>query len=497
MAADGMERMMAKSGLLVLTAAALVLTAAVSSANDRDPETGSRTQERLDRETARAAERTEERAARYAEERARIEERALAEPDKAATDLAKLDADQVREQEKIAEETAKAQEDFAENSAKEAEDAAKEAEDAAEEADKLAEHSDDDSSGSSQMMRDLGDSEGAEHDQDGYPVRRGEVVGMDFSAATLDAARARGFRVIERTRLGVLDRDVVRLAAPAGMTSLAARKVLQDLDPKAVVDLVHYYGLNLTAGGKGKKVGGNPALRRGTGALSVGVIDTAVISHPALGGARIVSWQDGMQPGAPSAHGTAVASLIAGEGQATIYSANIFSGSAARPFTSADVIAGALEWNLEQGVQTINMSLAGPRNAILDRLIRDAVARGHTIVAAAGNGGPTAPPAYPAAVPGVVAVTAVDKDLKVYRYANRGRYITVAAPGVDIVAARAPGGYAKFTGTSFATPHVTAWLARCRASGASGTTCTERLRKTARDLGTSGFDETYGFGLIE
>jgi subtilisin family serine protease len=486
-----MERIMVKSGLLGLTVAMLALTATVSSANGRDPETGSRAQERLDRETARTAERSEERAARYAEERARIEERALQEPDKAATDLAKLDADQVREQEKIAEDAAKAQEDFAEESAKEAEDAA-------EESDKLAERGDDGgSSGSSQMMRDLGDSEGAEHDQDGYPVRRGEVVGMDFSAATLDAARTRGFRVIERTRLGVLDREVVRLAAPAGMTSLAARKVMQDLDPKAVVDLVHYYGLNLTAGGKGKRIGGNPPLRRGTGPLSVGVIDTAVISHPALGGARIVSWQDGLQPGAPSAHGTAVASLIAGEGQATIYSANIFRGSAARPFTSADVIAEALEWNLAQGVQTINMSLAGPRNAILDRLIRDAVARGHTIVAAAGNGGPTAPPAYPAAVPGVVAVTAVDKDLKVYRYANRGRYITVAAPGVDVVAARAPGGYARFTGTSFATPHVTAWLARCRAGGISGAACTDRLRRTARDLGTAGFDETYGFGVIE
>ena len=480
---------MVRKALLGLTLAALA--GSVGMANDRDPETGSRAQERLDRETARTAERSEERAARYAEERARIEERALQEPDKAATDLAKLDADQVREQEKIAEDAAKAQEDFAEDSAKEAEDAS-------EEADKLAERDDDGgSSGSSQMMRDLGDSEGAEHDQDGFPVRRGEVVGMDFSAATLDAARARGFRVIERTRLGVLDREVVRLAAPAGMTSLAARKVMQDLDPKAVVDLVHYYGLNLTAGGKGKKIGGSPPPRRGNAPLAVGVIDTAVTNHAALSGTRIVSWQDGLQPGAPSAHGTAVASLIAGEGQATIYSANIFRGSASRPFTSADVIAEALEWNLAQGVQTINMSLAGPRNAILDRLIRDAVARGHTIVAAAGNGGPTAPPAYPAAVPGVVAVTAVDKDLKVYRYANRGRYITVAAPGVDIIAARAPGGYARFTGTSFATPHVTAWLARCRAGGASAPTCNERLRQTARDLGTTGFDETYGFGLID
>jgi hypothetical protein len=85
----------------------------------------------------------------------------------------------------------------------------------------------------------------------------------------------------------------------------------------------------------------------------------------------------------------------------------------------------------------INMSLAGPRNAILDRLIRDAVASGRTIVAAAGNGGPTAPPAYPAAVPGVIAVTAVDKNRQVYRLAQRGRHIAVSAYGVDVLAANA------------------------------------------------------------
>lgn len=229
----------------------------------------------------------------------------------------------------------------------------------------------------------------------------------------------------------------------------------------------------------------------------MGVIDTAIARHPSLASARILPWQAGLQSGAPTAHGTAVASLIAGEGRATIYSANIFRGTPARPFTSADVIAEALEWTLGQHVQTINMSLAGPRNAILDRLIRDAVARGFSVVAAAGNGGPTAPPAYPAAVPGVIAVTAVDKDLCVYRYANRGRYITVAAQGVDVIAANAPGGFARFTGTSFATPHVAGWLARCRAGGVSAGACNDRLRRTARDLGEAGHDEVYGFGVID
>lgn len=484
---------MARSRLIAATLV-LVLAAGPLPAHDHDPETGSRAQERLDRGLAREAQRSEERDLRYAEERTRIEARAIREPDKAAEDLAKLDARVAEDQHKAGEEAAKIAEDFREEAAKEAEDAA---EDAAE----LAERGSDDgggsNSGSSHLIRDLGESEGAEHDEHGFPVRRGEVVAMDLSPATIDAARARGFRVIERRRLESLDREVIRIGAPDGMSAAEARSAIRALDPQAVVDYVHYYGLNLTAGEHGRRMRGPAPAPRASGTLAVGVIDTAIARHPALANARILPWQAGVQPGAPTAHGTAVASLIAGEGRATIYSANIFRGSSARPFTSADVIADALEWTLAQGVQTINMSLAGPRNAILDRLIRDALARGRSVVAAAGNGGPTAPPAYPAAVPGVIAVTAVDKAHRVYRYANRGRYISVAAQGVDVIAANAAGGFARFTGTSFATPHVTGWLARCRADGTSASACNEQLRHAARDLGAAGHDEVYGFGELD
>ncbi|MFM6832441.1 MAG: S8 family serine peptidase [Novosphingobium sp.] len=189
--------------------------------------------------------------------------------------------------------------------------------------------------------------------------------------------------------------------------------------------------------------------------------------------------------------------MLTAAGRPTIFSANIFRGPVDRPFTSAEVIAAALEWTLRQGAPVINMSLAGPRNAILDRLIRDAIASGRVMVAAAGNGGPTAPPSYPAAVPGVIAVTAVDKDHAVYRLAQRGRHIAVAAMGVDILAADAHSNLARFTGTSFATPIISAWLARCRANGSDAARCGHQLKEAAKDLGSKGYDEIYGFGLIE
>ncbi|MGE3689972.1 MAG: S8 family serine peptidase [Novosphingobium sp.] len=481
-----------------------LLTVQALAASGKDPDLESRAQQRLDRDTQRAADRAAERAARFTVESAKIEERALRDPDKAAEERIKLEADRTRQEVRTADELAKVQEDFQEDSAKEAEDRAKEAEDQAEREAKEAERaselaSSEDSSGhgSSESMRDLAANEGAEHDERGFPVRRGELVGIDISPETLSAAQARGFKIIERRRIEALDREIIRISAPQGVSAVEARSILRNIDPRATVDFDHYYGLNLTAGGHGRPIRGRLTAALPQQPLAVGMIDTAVRQHPALGQSRLIAWRPGTQGSAPVEHGTAVASLLAESGRATIWSANIFRGPASRPYTSADVIADALGWMIQGGTPVINMSLSGPRNAILDRLIADALASGRTVVAAAGNGGPTAPPAWPAAVPGVIAVTAVDKDGRIYRYANRGRHIAVAALGVDIVAANANGGFARFSGTSFATPRVAGWLARCRARGGSAGDCTNRLRKSARDLGAEGFDEVYGFGLVE
>ena len=351
--------------------------------------------------------------------------------------------------------------------------------------------------GGSRALDDIARIEEADHDDRGFPARRGELAAMDLSDAAMAAAGAQGFTLIWRHRLAAAGHELLRLGTPRGMSLQAARILLRRIAPDATVDLVHYYGLGLAAGEKPHRLRGGGIAARSLGSMTVGMIDTGVVAHEALGHSHIVAWRDGAQPGAPSGHGTAVASLIAAQGLATIYAANIFRGPPARPFTSADVIAEALGWMIENRVPVINMSLSGPRNAILDQLVRDALSHGQTVVAAAGNGGPTAPPAWPAAVPGVVAVTAVDDALRIYRYASRGRHIFVAARGVDVVAAQAPGGYARFTGTSFATPHIAGWLGRCRADGMAAAVCVERLRKAARDLGAPGYDDVYGYGYIE
>jgi subtilisin family serine protease len=120
------------------------------------------------------------------------------------------------------------------------------------------------------------------------------------------------------------------------------------------------------------------------------------------------------------------------------------------------------------------------------------------LVAAAGNGGAGAPPAYPAAWPHVLAVTAVDSRQRVYRQANQGPYISLAAPGVGVwTAASISGGRLK-SGTSFAVPFVTAALAvqRLRAPDEALDITITQMIDCAQDLGEAGFDPVFGHGLV-
>jgi subtilisin family serine protease len=462
--------------------AALAVFGLVTSANlsarrgsDGGGDTVDRTDTRADRDLSRAAEDAAKDQADFAEERAKIMEDAAKDPQKAAEELAKLE-------EEIREEAAEA-----------AEEAAKDAEDYAEE---LAKDSDDGDHGSSSEMRDVGSSENPEYDRKGYPVRRGELVALDISPETLNKAQGRGFALIVQERLPSLDSVVTRLTVPANMAPDDALHMMRQIDPKGTFDFTHYYGLQYAP--SGTPLGsGKDVLPRKKDKLTIGMIDTGVMSHRALKGASISSHDFGSGQGAvPLSHGTAIASILVSEGSSSLYVANIFRGGTGKPFTSADAIVKALEWMVANKVHVVNISLAGPRNAILDRLVEKSVGKGTIIVAAAGNGGPTAPPAYPAALRNVVAVTAVDANRRVYRYANQGRYITVAASGVGEPAADTNGGIGRFSGTSFATPHVSAWMARCMKSSGSAA-CAASLRKKAVDLGAPGYDPVYGHGFIQ
>ena len=457
-----------------------------NQAAERAARDTSRAQERALRDTSKVEERTARDSARFVEERAKILETTANDPARQQEELAKLDADYAKDVARTQEEAAKIAAELAEELTDVQEDYSKDLGDHAGELEDF---------GSSSEMRELADGEEPEFDRRGFPVRHGEIVALNLGDESLRAMQGKGFTIIARHDLPALDSRVTRLAAPEGMDAARALDEARQADPKATFDFTHYYGTQFSP--SGASAGGKAALPRKKGRLTLGRIDTGVVGHPALRGASVEvrDFSKGTK-GVPTAHGTAVASILVSEGVSNLRVANIFRGAASAPFTSADVIVDALDWMVASKVPVVNMSLSGPRNAILDALVDRAVARGTLIVAAAGNGGPTAPPAYPAALGPVVAVTAVDSNNRVYRYANQGRYITVAARGVGEPAANSKGGISRFSGTSFATPHVAAWMARCLERG-SATGCARSLREHARDLGEPGYDPVYGYGLID
>ena len=133
-----------------------------------------------------------------------------------------------------------------------------------------------------------------------------------------------------------------------------------------------------------------------------------------------------------------------------------FQNSFGRARTDTARVLEALQRLEEHGAQVINMSLVGPSDDLVhDRIADMSTRKGVVFVAAAGNGGPAAPPGYPAAYKEVIAVTAVDDRKRSYDYANRGRYIDVAAPGVRIWTALPDRKEGMLNGTSFAAPFVT------------------------------------------
>ncbi|HZO47326.1 MAG TPA: S8 family serine peptidase [Xanthobacteraceae bacterium] len=239
----------------------------------------------------------------------------------------------------------------------------------------------------------------------------------------------------------------------------------------------------------------------------IAVIDSgADAEHPELAG-MILDTFDAIGSGERThAHGTSIVGAIAARSRlrGTAPGAHIL---VARAFgtqrssmdgTSTDIIK-ALEWSMTRGARVINMSFAGSRDPGIERRLATARERGIILVAAAGNAGPTSAPLYPAANPVVIAVTATDIDDRIYRMANRGNHVAIAAPGVDLWLPTVDGGYRRTSGTSFSAAEITGVIALMleRNPGLTPDAVRRALLSTARDLGAPGLDPLFGAGLVD
>jgi len=341
----------------------------------------------------------------------------------------------------------------------------------------------------------------------GELVVRAEVVAIDLTAAALQRALTEKFLLKRTQTLPELGVEISVLQTPEGWSASRGLKRLRKLDPEGTYDLNHVY---LGSGDPNSKTGLAadppaapvvPALTGPTPTPSasrrVGLIDGGVDSaHQIFNGHKFERFGcDGKV--VPNAHGTAVAAILLGHQSVDeIYAADVYCGQPAGG--AVDAVAAAFAWLARERVAVINVSLVGPRNALLERVVKILVAHGFLVVAAVGNDGPAAPPLYPASYEGVIGVTAVDKNHRVLIEACRGQQVDFAAQGADLEAATvAPATYAPVRGTSYAAPVIASLLAELQAPDpADSQRVLARWTGSAHDLGKRGRDEVYGAGEL-
>ncbi len=246
----------------------------------------------------------------------------------------------------------------------------------------------------------------------------------------------------------------------------------------------------------------------GTG-VTIGLIDTGIdLNQPELMGADIETF-DVMEerPVRDRDHGTALAGLMLAHSGldgiapgAHLISVRAFDDDASGGAVSGSYeIAAAIDLAVEKGARVINLSFAGPRDPLVMSVLDAAAAKGVILVAAAGNGGPEAAPAYPGAHRDAVAVTATDSRDNLFSAANRGYYIAVAAPGVDVLSPMPDARFELLSGTSIATAHISAIVALMLEHDPDLTReeVVNILEASARDLGAPGQDTDFGAGLAD
>jgi subtilisin len=251
--------------------------------------------------------------------------------------------------------------------------------------------------------------------------------------------------------------------------------------------------------------------------INVAVIDTGIdCGHPDLTpncmyGINYVS--KGKDPFDDHGHGTHVAGIIAARDngfgvigvapEATLYAVKVLDANGSGSWSS---VASGIVWATRNNMDVINMSLGGSSfsQAVADA-VEAASAAGVLVVSAAGNSGCCDTVLYPAKLPGSMAVAAVDANDQRASFSSTGMELDVAAPSVAILSTVPtgscklcdPSGYRTLSGTSMATPHVSGTGTLLMSRGLTNQRAWDQISGTAKDLGSAGLDQFYGWGRVD
>jgi thermitase len=368
----------------------------------------------------------------------------------------------------------------------------------------------------------------ADEDARGNPYVAGElIVTLEETVSTSEAARtATGVEARVQEQVPELDAAVLSVPEAADEGSEEERESLlaetrDDLLADPAVESVDYnYLRTLSAAPDDPRYPEQWGLARiqatdawntarGDGSLIAIVDGGASGSHPDLAGAFVGQrdyYNDDATPNDEDGHGSHVSGIAAARTDNGMGIAGTAPGASllnydvcGRTYCSDSAINQAIVDAADSGADVINMSLGGGGSSSAQRNAVDyAWNRGTVLVAAAGNEAQEGNPvSYPAAYANVIAVGATDRSDARASFSNYGAYVDVAAPGTQILSSIPPAGYESWGGTSMATPFVSGVAALLSTQGLTAQGIRTRIQDTAIDLGATGRDDQFGYGLVD
>ncbi len=247
----------------------------------------------------------------------------------------------------------------------------------------------------------------------------------------------------------------------------------------------------------------------GSASVTIAIIDTGVdYTHPDLAGRCVAGYNYVARNGDPMddhGHGTHVAGIAAATGNNSTGVAGMDWKARIMPLKVLDSkgtgyesdVAEAMRYAADHGAKVINLSLgSSDYSYALQEGVDYAYRKGVTVVVASGNKGSDV--YYPGACEHAIAVGALDSRDNLASFSNRGPAQDVTAPGVSILST-VPGGYGRMSGTSMASPLVAgcAALVLAKYPAYTPSQVEKAIKDGAVDLGSTGFDTSYGFGKVD
>lgn len=248
--------------------------------------------------------------------------------------------------------------------------------------------------------------------------------------------------------------------------------------------------------------------------IKVGVLDTGIdTDHEDLklsGGVSFVS--SGTSYDDDNGHGTHVAGIIAAQNNdfgikgiapnVELYAIKVLDKYGSGHHSQ---IINGIEWAVQNNLDIVNLSLSSEEGSkSLKLAVDEAYKKGVHIVAASGNHlsntfSEDQEVMYPAKYESVIAVGAIDQSNKHPKFSGSGPELEIVAPGVNIYSTFMNNTYESHTGTSMATPYVTAIYALYKEAYPNliASALREKINKQTKDVGAIGRDVNYGYGIIQ